>query len=111
MLFYAYAHLPPLQQNDAREVGRLLCSGGGYGCGENYGLPFSRKPSLPRALLVGPFGHEWQYYLPFEIVKYSELLEDRSQEFVLCLAECPGELKTERELVLERPVEVWKKIR
>lgn len=92
MFLVNVASSPPLVQNVARDVGDFLRTSG---------------INNDSALIVGTFGHEWQYYVPVYPVLYTETLEDTSQEVVICRMECPMSVIRGRELISEEPVEVW----
>lgn len=67
-------------------------------------------------LIAGPFGHDWQYWSPVPIVRFSSLLsvstEDQS-DFLVCtrVQGCEGELDLEKwQRVPEGPMEIWERV-
>ncbi len=44
-------------------------------------------------LIVGPFGHDWQYESPFEVHKYTEKLRRTQADVLVCLQACHDALK------------------
>lgn len=92
MLIVALVSSSPLIPNVARDTGRVLRSAG-YTEGQ--------------ALVVGPFGHEWQYYLPVYPVRYTETLEEASYEVVICRHECPERFARGMVQVTDQPVPIF----
>jgi hypothetical protein len=63
-----------------------------------------------RLLIVGDFGHEWQYYAPSdvrEVLKYAPEMIAPDADIVVCWRTCPTALLTGKESVPEAPVESW----
>lgn len=58
-------------------------------------------------LIVGPFGHEWQYYSPVEVVRHSDTLMNKHRDLLLCLRECGEEVRRGMRRVAGMPVEIY----
>jgi len=106
LLLFSYELFPAIKTNDARETANVLIGGRQF-VFDNLRRQ-KPKPDLPRVLIAGPFGHEWQYYLPFEIVKYSEKLEDQSFDYLICTEECPVALILGKKKLFDNPVLIYK---
>ncbi len=65
------------------------------------------KPPPAKMLIVGPFGHEWQFYSPYDIVKYSDKLQGKKADIVVCLRECDHSLLAGKSKMTETLVEVY----
>ncbi len=62
-----------------------------------------------RVLIVGSFGHEWQYYSPAQIFKYSDTFNDPA-DIVICLSKCPVALTTGKRRLKDLPVEAYQSL-
>jgi hypothetical protein len=60
-------------------------------------------------LIVGPFGHEWQYYSPFSVQRYSASLTHPVADFLVCLTSCESISKVGFVHVDGVPVETYEK--
>lgn len=60
-----------------------------------------------KMLIVGSFGHDWEYYFPFAIHKYSDALADKKADVIACVQACPATLKEGMYLATAMPVEIY----
>lgn len=61
-------------------------------------------------LLVGPFGHEWQYYSDARVVRYTNTLHDKDYDAIVCIDACPLELIAHKISVQNVPVPVYQSL-
>ncbi|MBP9773610.1 MAG: hypothetical protein KBD00_03190 [Candidatus Peribacteraceae bacterium] len=62
---------------------------------------FDATASQRTMLMVGYFGHDWQYESPFEVHKYSDALKNTHSDILVCLQSCTDTLKQGMQRVAE----------
>jgi hypothetical protein len=93
--FFTIWLLPKPEASPARDVGTVL---------ETKGYTFAN-----RARIVGPFGHQWQYELPLEIVRDTPLLKNKDADVLICIKKCDAKETRKLKQLMKEPVEVWTK--
>ncbi len=56
-------------------------------------LPSNFPRNQGRMLIVGSFGHEWQYYSPLPVFRFTSSFTNEQSDVLVCLQNCPRRLK------------------
>jgi hypothetical protein len=95
MIAFVLFFLPPIQKNLARDVTQILAARGVFVQKEN-----------GAAIIVGSFGHEWQYYSPYPVFRYTPRLLGPN-DVIMCLDACPAAARRLAKRELLEPVPVF----